>query len=176
MKKFIAALAILVGLHANAGIISVNVEPSVSLGNSLEVTLLGTAFDAFDTLSFALEFDTSLFSYDDTSLTGALYDASDFFYDVTEEFYGMQFTFINDSLVPAGDLVLAKFNLISLLPGNTDFSLVDIVAENFLEGLIVDIVSGDVVSSEVTAAVSAPASLGLFAIAMFGLVGLRRKA
>ena len=176
MKKIIAALAILVGFQTQAGIISVQVDPSVSLGNTVEVTILGSAFDAFDTLSFELEFDTSVFTYDDTSLTGALLDASDFFYDVTEEFYGMAFYFLNDALIPSGDLILAKFNLLSVSQGSTDFSVVNIFAENFLDGLPVTADAGPTASAEVTNAVPVPATLGLFAVALLGFVRLRRKA
>lgn len=177
MKKLIVALAFFIGFNANAGLISVEVDsPNVSVGGVTELTILGSGFDPFDTFSFELEFDTSLFSIDLASMVSDLGDASDFIFEVTEQSYGIALSFSNFALFSASDFVALHLNLIAIAQGSTSFSLVNVIVEDFFGQGPIDFDSQSAPGVEVTAAVSAPATLTLFAVALFALAGFRRKA
>jgi hypothetical protein len=172
MKKLIAALAFFVGFSANAGLISVAIsDTDVAVGDALEVTVTGSGFDPIDFFSFELEYDTSLFMFDSLSLSGVLLDTSDFLYEVNEEFYGLAVTWFNiDFVAVDSPFVAAKFNLIAKAAGSTEFNLVNVFATEDAE------VDPQSYAAANVSAVPAPATLGLFGLALLGLISLRRKA
>lgn len=166
MKKLLAALALFVGLNANAGVISVSVSnANVAVGDTVEVSIWAQDFEPLNYLYFELEYNVDLFAFVPASLTGVLSDSSDFLYTVDEYFYGLAASWDNDNNISEGNFLAAKFNLTAISQGYTDFSLVNVFA-------FVDAEAGQGAS----ASVPAPATYGLFTLALFALVGLRRKA
>ena len=171
MKKFIAALALFVGLSANANIISIELgDTNIAVGETVTVSLLATGFEDFDTFDFNFDFDTSVFSYDASTLLSDL--SLGLVFEVNQVPDGMALSFFDFNIVN-GDFLLASFDLIAVDEGLTNFTLSDaIFADGPVTSLVVD-TSDAVVAS---ASVSAPATLSLFAIAILGLAGFRRKA
>ena len=171
MKKFIAALALFVGLSANANIISIEFgDTNIAVGETVTVSLLATDFADFDTFDFNFDFDTSVFSYDASTLLSDL--SLGLVFEVNQVPDGMALSFFDFNIVN-GDFLLASFDLIAVDEGLTNFTLSDaIFADGPVTSLVVD-TSDAVVAS---ASVSAPATLSLFAIAILGLAGFRRKA
>lgn len=179
MKKLIAVLTLFIGFSANAGLISVNLsDTSVAVGETTELSILGSGFEDFDTFYFELEYDTSLFSADLSSLVSDLQDASDFDFTFTQQVYGLALSFVNFALFEEADFNAATITLTALAQGSSSFDLVNVIVEDFFGAGAIDaqIDPQSPSSGEVTEAVSAPATLGLLAVALFGLVGLRRKA
>ncbi|WP_158970445.1 hypothetical protein [Paraglaciecola sp. L3A3] len=182
MKKFIATLALFVGLQANAGIIGLELsDTNTNVGENVQVTLSGTGFDAFDTFNLEVEFDTSLFSFNPLSVGGDLFDAIPFIFEVTEQAYGIAISFIDFIPFVGGDFTIATFDLTAMAKGDTDFELANIEAYDYFapidaaEEANLD-VSIAIADSTTSTEVSAPATLGLFALATFGICALRRKA
>jgi hypothetical protein len=173
MKKLVAALTLFLGLQANAGVISIELSnDNVNVGDVVEVTVLGTGFDAFDTLNVDIEFDTGLFSVDELSLGGDLFAADPFASFFSAQAFGAAFSFLSFDLFAGGDFTIATFDVTAIAAGETEFLLTNILASDFLLGPV-DAVEAD---EDVIAEVSAPATLGLFVIALMGLCGLRRQA
>lgn len=173
MKKLIAVLAFFVSLSANANIITVNLsETDVEVGDTVTVSLLADNFDYFDTFDFKFDFDTSIFSYDPTSL---LSNVSAGILEVNQVANGMALTFVDFFTAYEGNLLLASFNLTVIGAGTSDFSFSDVYFEDAAFQSVLTVDSSSSASAEANA-VSAPATLGLFAIALFALAGFRRKA
>jgi hypothetical protein len=173
MKKFIAALALFVGLSANANLISIELgDTNIAVGETVTVSLLAAGFADFDTFDFDFDFDTSVFSYDASTLLSDL--SLGLLFDVNQVPDGMALSFFDFNLVN-GDFLLASFDLIAVDEGFTNFTLSDaIFADGPVTSLVVD--TSDAVAASVSVSVSAPATLSLFAIAILGLAGFRRKA
>lgn len=171
------ALAFFVSLNTQAGVISVELsEQNLSAGDIVEVSILGTGFSEFDSLSVDLEFDTSLFSFDEFSLGGDLFNADPFGLIVSEQPFGVALTFLSFIPFIGGDFTIATFDLIAITGGETDFSLKNEIAGLFDPILFDSVdVGATAVDSKLVASVSAPATLGLFALAGLGLMSLRRK-
>lgn len=170
MKKLIAIFALFVGLSANANMISIEIsDTNVSVGEVVSVNLLATNFEDFDTFDFDFDFDTSVFNYDPTSLASAL----DFglVFEVNQVADGMALSFL-DFFPVSGSFLLASFDLIAVGEGSTSFSFSDVSFSDsfFATDLEVNTSARD------AAKVSAPATLGLFAMAAIALIGFRRKA
>ncbi|KXI28596.1 PEP-CTERM sorting domain-containing protein [Paraglaciecola hydrolytica] len=179
MKKLIVVLAFFIGFNANAGLINVDISnPTVSVGGTTELSILGAGFDPFDTFEFQLEFDTSLFSIDLVSMVSDLGDASDFIFEVTEQSYGIALSFINFDLFTSSEFIAAKINLTAIAKGSTSFNLANVIVEDFYgQGPIDFDIDGQLPAGvDVTGAVPAPATLGLFAVALTAFAGFRRKA
>jgi hypothetical protein len=176
MKKFICALTFIIGFSVNAGTITIELSDSnVNVGDSVQVSLLATGFDPFDTFDFDFDFDISLFSYDDTtSLTSDLLAVPPFAFDVNQVPDGMALSFLDFNLYAGGDFLLASFDLLALAPGDSLFSLSDLLFSDSSTSTI-DVNSDSVAQSSVTT-VSEPGSLALFGLAGLALFGFRRKA
>ncbi|WP_158965819.1 PEP-CTERM sorting domain-containing protein [Paraglaciecola sp. L3A3] len=175
MRKLIVALALFVGLQANAGVISVELDAD-NVSDVVEVTVLGSGFDAFDVLNLDLEFDTSLFSLDEFSLGGDLFAADSFGTFLSAQSFGAAFSFVSFDLFAGGDFTIAKFDLTAIGTGVSDFVLTNLLAENFFGAGPIDAVQADVDVVASVSEVPAPATLGLFAIVGLALFGFRRKA
>lgn len=144
MKKIIMLLVALIGFNANAGVIKIDVDsPEVSAGESVTVSLIANDFSEFDSFDFDLNFNTDIFTFDETSFTSDLpaFDGV-LFGLLVEEVHPLGFdkhiamSFFD--LFPAsGDFVLAKFELIALTAGLSEFSLSD--ASFFGAGLPLDV-------------------------------------
>lgn len=164
MKKLIAALALFVGLNVNAGLISIVIsDTNVDIGETVSVTLNATGFGDFDTFDFDFDFNTSIFSYDASTLVS---DLSSGIFEVNQvDGEGMALSFL-DFAPRSGDFLLASFDLIAQSAGVATFSMGDALFGD----LIIDI------SATQSVQVSTPATLGIFTIAAFAFAGFRRKA
>lgn len=110
--------------YANAGTINSSVDRvSVNTGDIIEITLLATSFDAFDVFDLALEFDTSLFTYEPNSLVSDLPSSAPFGLFVNEVADGVALSFADFFPYTGGDFLLANFTLTALEVGFTDFTL-----------------------------------------------------
>lgn len=173
MKKFIAALALFVGLSANANVINIAVSDSnVALGETVSVSLIASGFEDFDSFDFDFDFDTSVFSYDSSSLISDL--SFGLAFEVNQVADGMALSFFDFSPVN-GDFLLASFDLIALSSGFSSFSIGDLLFSDTIFQTDLVVTADNTLEVEVSD-VPAPATLGLLTLALFGLVGLRRKA
>ena len=189
MKKLIAALTLFVGLSAQASLLSVLVsDTDVAVGESFDVTIAANMTEDFNFLSFQLDFDTSMFDLVASSLSSEFSGLVSPFGLLEMNFtdFGFAFFFAEDFLEPdlgAGEYQAAKFTLTaksaSAVPATFAF------ADGIYAPLAGNAASDDVsiipdpqqgTASVAVNAVPAPATLGLLAIALFGLVGMRRKA
>jgi len=176
MKKLITALVFFIGLHAQAGLISVELDNiNVNVGDVVGVTIVGTDFDAFDALNVDVEFDTTLFSLDELSLGGDLYDTADFTSFLSSQSFGAAFSFLDFAPFAGGDFIIATFNITALELGTSKFTLANISASDFFSGAIDASASTDVVNGTISTSVPAPQSLALFALTLVGLFGFRQK-
>lgn len=186
MKRLIAALTLFVGLSAQASWLSVWVsDTNVAVGESFDVVVTADMSAPFSFLSFQLDYDISLFEV----ATGF---SSAFSSLVPEPFYlETQFTDFGFALyfdydpfdgleLPVGEYEAARFTLTAKTasPEFATFSFADgiyapVASNAAFEELDI---SPDPLNGSASVAVPAPATLGLFAMALFGLVGLRRKA
>ncbi|MDU0353910.1 hypothetical protein RS130_08200 [Paraglaciecola aquimarina] len=173
MKRLLAILTLFVGLNVQAGIISLNIsDENVKLDDSVLVTLSGSGFDPFDSLSLDIEFDTSVFKFDALSVEGDLLNAAPLIFEVTEQMFGVALTFVDFVPFAGGNFTLATFNLTANAVGSTHFVLTNAIASDFLSGPV----QADVVSRSASAAVvSAPATVSLFIIALLSLVIFRAR-
>lgn len=189
MKKLIAALTLFVGLSAQASLLSVLVsDTDVAVGESFDVTIAANMTEDFNFLSFQLDFDTSMFDLVASSLSSEFSGLVSSFGLLEMNFtdFGFAFSFAEDLFEPelaAGEYQAAKFTLTakaaSAVPAT--FAFADGIFAPLAGNAAFDDVSisPDPQQGQASVAVNAvpaPATLGLFAIALFGLVGLRRKA
>ena len=154
MKKIIMIWALLVGFNANAGMINIELSKShVTLGESIEVQLVTSAFDNFDAFGFKLLFDTSVLHFDSATLTSDLSASLTPFgvFHAAQRSNWVEFSF-NDFLpVSSGDFLLASFDLVAIGEGSTDISFTDVVFfEPFPSASTLNI------NSDATATVSVP--------------------
>ena len=175
MKKLIAALALFVGLSANASVITIEISDTyVDVGETVSVSLLATGLSDFASFSLSFDFDTSVFNYDPSSLvTGLNLDPSFSDFGGTQKGDSLNLSLFSlfDSF--SGDFLLAKFDLIAVAGGLSSFGLSAPVFEgSFIPSTVLDVDTSDTGLTKV----SAPATLGLLAMAGLALVGLRRKA
>lgn len=193
MKKIIAILALLICVNAQAGIISLDIsDTNISSGNTTQVSLVATSFDAFDAFSFDVEFDTNLFTLNNSSIGGSLFDFAALdplgttIFSVAQESFGVSIAFSAlFSQFTESNFTAVSFNLTAIENGVTNFSLTKVLAGAVdifnpfgasvpisAEGNNVDIA----VSVSESVSVPAPASIGLFVIALIALMRIRNKA
>jgi hypothetical protein len=179
MKKLIAVLALFIGFTANANMISVLVDAdALTLGETVEVTVMADITQDVDSFSFQLDFDTSLFSYDFASFYSDLEFFADFGLIQGPEDYGFSLALVNYfTVVPIGEYIAARFTLTAIAKGVSSFEIADVVAGlyDFNEDDVLPVQFG-VEQRNASVGVPAPATLGMFAVAVFGLISLRRKA
>jgi hypothetical protein len=186
VKKLIVSLMFFVGFSAQASLISASVsDTDVVVGDTFELTILADMTEDFDTLGFELEFDSALFSYVDLSFSSDLTALSDLFFGNGVESYGFGFSFLNFSPLFAGEYTALTITLKALaVTDNFTFNVTNVNAA------IQDIFTGSIVTQQISfdsaiapsvnvseaKAVSAPATLGLFAALLIAFGAIRRKA
>jgi hypothetical protein len=175
MKKLIVAFALFVSLSANASIISIDIsDPSVSVGEKISVSLIASGFEDFDTFDLDFDFDTSVFSYDPSSLVSDL--ITGFTFEVNQVPDGMALSLFNFTAFN-GDFLLASFDLIAISEGITQFTFSDaLFSDTFVETVLVVDISDSDLAEVVAAEVSAPATIGMFAGLLLAVVALRRRS
>lgn len=174
MKKLIVALAFFIGFNANANLITVAVsENAVSVGDTIQVTVSANMLEDFDTLGFELEFDSAFEYVDSTFYSDLDYTGGVF---AGPQSYGFAFSFLDFFAASAGNYILAQFNLTATAGAYSGFDLVNVIAGlyDYSTGTIDNVVV-QVDANSPSVAVSAPATLGLFAVALVAFAGFRRK-
>ncbi|MFW8590610.1 hypothetical protein ACOI22_07405 [Glaciecola sp. 2405UD65-10] len=178
MKTLLIALSLLVGFSANANIISVSVDNTeVQVGESIDASVVVDMTDAFDTLYFELEFDTSVFEYDANSFSSNLDFA--FIAELTSQTYGVSFYMLDFIGAFPSNYVASSFSLTAISEGVTSFDIVSFVAGLGGSDTATPISIDTTVptTTEVSpAVVSAPSAIALFAAAVLAFAGFRRKA
>ncbi|MBU3022048.1 cohesin domain-containing protein [Aestuariibacter sp. A3R04] len=174
MKWLIALCILSVGLPAYAGIISVELSDSqLSVGESVDVSIQGTGFSAFDSLNVELEFDTDMFDFNVASVGGDLMDASPFILDVSPQPYGIALSFLDFTPYTGGNFTVATFSLTALVTGETAFKLVNALAGDFFTGPLAVEISPPAVTARVTE-VPGPATFGLLSVILVVMLGMRK--
>jgi len=183
MKKFIAMLTLLVGFNANAGLLTIDLSTDeVSVGESVLVTINASDFEESANFYLDFNFDNSLMSFNESSLSSGLTlanDNPDFNgLGVTAESFGLNLNFItdDDSLMAAGDFVLASFNLVADAAGSVDLSVSNLFDDWSFVDHTVAFSGAESVTVNSSVAVSEPSAAFMMMLAGFALVSSRRKA
>lgn len=179
MKTLLIALSLLVGFSANANIISVSVsDTEVQVGESIDVSVVVDMTEAFDALSFELEFDKSVFEYDASSFNTDF--ALAFLPIPSSQPYGFAFSMSDFFGFLPGNYFASTFSLIAISEGVTSFDLMNFVAgfggSATIEPTSIDASMPPAITEVTPAAVSAPSAIALFAVAVLAFAGFRRKA
>ncbi|QHJ09995.1 hypothetical protein FX988_00204 [Paraglaciecola mesophila] len=180
MKKLIALITLFIGLQAQAGLISLELDSNdVSMGDTIELSIIGSGFSSFDSLSVNVEFDTALFELDESSLGGDLFDTSPFRFVVSSQIFGVALSYLDFAAFMGGDFVIARFNLTATALGQSSFLLSDMVAGEFFSGPLMVISESDPIAVTISATeVSEPNSLAVLltlGFVLMGVRGLKRK-
>lgn len=186
MKKFIAMLTLLIGFNANAGLLTIDISSDdVSVGDSVVVTISASNFDDSDMFWFDFNFNNSIMSFNDSSLSSYLTlvdDNADFNgLAVTPEDYGLEFYFSTDDFLlnASGDFVLASFNLLADAAGVVDFSIFGLSVYGEFEETdpyTVAFTGSDSVNvSANSVSVSEPSTVFMMMFASLALVSARRQ-
>lgn len=112
MKTLFSVLLLLIGLQANAGILTVDVsESELNIGDTFEVSINASGFgDVY--FDFDLSFDDSLFSFDQSTLVSDLdLDPLTSFFVVSPQSDHIAFS---DPFGFSGDALIARFTLTAL--------------------------------------------------------------
>ena len=175
MKNLLMALLLTIGFQANAGLISLNVSSgNVAVGESISVDIIASGFTDSDTFNFDLNYDTSVFSFDSTSLLSDLSLSNPLAIFEVNEFTGyLAFSFLDfDSF--SGDFTLASFTLNTLSEGNSQLVFDNV---SFYQGgfspITVD--SSSSVSIQAQQATSVPEPAMLFMLPLAFVLMMRKK-
>jgi hypothetical protein len=173
MKKIFAILILCINCHANASLIEVVVsDNAIKLGERIEVNLLASNFESFDTFGFDILFDTSIVSFDTSTFTSDLFAELTVFgiFEATPLAGGVAFSFSDFSPLDTSDFLLASFELVGLGAGITSLSLANVeFFEPFPSSTLLP-VDG---SSTASIAVSEPPAFAL--LLMAGVCMLRAR-
>lgn len=183
MKNLLKPLMILMliaGFNAKAGLIEVEVDQNeVALGSSVTVSLIASGFDEFDLFDLDFFFDTSLFTYDSASLLSDLpLDDGLFTLGLLAEQQSdhLALSFFDFLPFAGSDFLLAKFDLVSLGNGTSDFSIANASFDNLFGPLAVVHSSVQQVRVNNSTAVPEPATWALLSLASLFLFARRRRS
>jgi len=181
MNKFFMITAFILSIvlsgQVSAGMITVSVDQdSVTVGESVELTLSATDFDEFDVFDLDINFNTALFNLMPQTFESDLPDFSLLWNQVTN---GVAISFV-DFFPSSGDFLLAKFELTALESGSTNF---DVVVDEFSLSDPLDIfapatpvhaqVSGQ--ASTLVTSVSEPGMLSIMFLSLIALISRNKK-
>ncbi|MBT0585316.1 PEP-CTERM sorting domain-containing protein [Alteromonas oceanisediminis] len=181
MKQLFLVVALMWTSMASANIIEISTdEVNVVAGNEVNYSIRLVDFEEFDFLTFSLNFDDVLLSFNSSSISSdfaivdffTTFDGLDVFEDASTLFFTLNSDFMMGETF-AGSYLLASFsfdanaNGVALFGG--EFSAIDSLSLNFTE---ITPPSFTVASS---ATVSEPSTIALFAgLLMAGLVARRK--
>ncbi|MDO6537292.1 cohesin domain-containing protein [Alteromonas stellipolaris] len=176
MKKLFTFITLLIGFQAQAGLISIELDTSnVIVGDTVEVSVIGTGFTSFDTLSLDIAFDTDLFELDALSIGGDLYDSLPFIFNVTPQAFGVAVAYLDFVAFSGGDFTIVRFNVNALDAGQSNFNMENIIAAEFVAGeLDVAIGSGQASATVNAVNVIAPNTLSIILMVAITFMGVRR--
>ncbi|WP_032094707.1 MULTISPECIES: PEP-CTERM sorting domain-containing protein [unclassified Alteromonas] len=182
MKKILASLFLFVTMQANASLISLSVSDNdIDVGETVTVSVLADMTEAFTGFQLQLEFDNTIFEFVDGTFSSDLTPFSDFIFLFGDESYGFSIDFANFLEVSAGEYSVLEIELRGLKSVTGSTIGFGTVAASFIDPNTPDVnIATDTVPALVNVNnavdVPAPASLGLMAMAIAGLVSVRRKA
>jgi hypothetical protein len=180
ISKIIAVFAIFVGLQASANVIEIELDKTqVGPGEILNVNLVATFTDPVDEFNFDFLFATDIFSFvTGTETTNLPNDGSDAIFEIADNLIGVGLGFIDFSGGFLDGEYFINFDLMANLAGESSFDLVVNTLYSYFEDQDYQLETVEQKSATVPepVTVSAPATLGLFAIALFAFAGFRRKA
>ncbi|MGJ8678803.1 cohesin domain-containing protein [Paraglaciecola sp.] len=167
--KMMMVAALLIGFKAQANLITIDMDDTdVAVGETVNVSLFASFTDAVDTIDFNFNFDNSLFSFVTDS------ESSDLFFDgifgATPNADGLGLGFISLFGPISGEFLFASFQLERTQAGDSEFSLETRTLANVFD-------NGNTAPNFdlQVSVVSAPATLGLFALAGLAMMRLRRN-
>lgn len=133
-------LALIANFNVNAGMITIDTsDTAVEAGDAITVNLLATDFAPIDTFGFRLNLDTSVFSFNPTSLMSGLSLSNPFGFLEVNAFDGyIAFSFLDFDPIISPDFTLASFTLTAQSIGASDisFSQVEFFQGGFLPVVI----------------------------------------
>jgi hypothetical protein len=175
MKRFLMItafiLTIVLSTQVKAGLITVSVDQNnVSIGETIELTLTATNFDAFDIFDLEVNFDTALFSFIPQTFESDLPDFGMLWNQVSN---GVAISFV-DFLPASGDFLLAKLELTALQVGSNHF---DLVVNEFALSDPIDILSPATpvdaqVSGQAFTSVTSVPEPGMLSMMLLGFMAL----
>jgi len=177
MKKFIALLTFLLGLNANAGLISVDIsDADVSVNDSILVTINAVGFGLTDMIEFDLEYDDSLFNFDSASLTSdlVLFDGLDplLGLEVAAQAFGLSFDYTGAPI--SDNFVLASFNLTATALGQSMFTISNSFDYSVFDEYAIEYTSDNNISVAAKS-VPEPTSIAVFLLAGLALLTNRKS-
>jgi hypothetical protein len=172
-NKLLAVLTLFVGFQVNANMIEIELDSTqVQPNDILSINLITNFTDPVDEFDFDFLFDTSVFSFvagsESTDLPNDGFDA---IFSIAGNATGLGLGFIDFSSFLSGEYFIS-FDLKANVAGASTFDL----AVNTLYSFIADQDYQLAAVEQKSATVSAPATLGLFVIALIAFAGFRRKA
>ena len=190
MKKILASLFLFVTMQANASLISLSVSDNdIDVGDTVTVSVLADMTEAFTGFELQLEFDNTIFAFVDGTFSS---DLSPFFVSIfgeelgSEQEYGFDVFLNGFDEVSADKYTVLEIELRGLKSATGSTIGFGNVAASFIDPNTFEIIDLNIGTdaSTVPASVNvnnavdvpAPASLGLMAMAIAGLVSVRRKA
>jgi hypothetical protein len=174
INKLIAVLAIFVGFQASANVIEIELDKTqVGPNEILNVNLVANFTDPVDEFDFDFLFDTSVFSFVDGSASTDLpNDGFDTIFSIAANPTGVGMGFIDFVGGFLDGEYFINFDLMADAAGDSSFDLAVNKLYSFYEDQDYQLAAVE----QKSATVSAPATLGLFVIALIAFAGFRRKA
>lgn len=187
MKKILASLFLFVTMQANASLISLSVSDNdIDVGETVTVSVIADMTEAFTGFQLQLEFDKTIFGFVDGTFSSDLTALSDLAFLSGDESYGFSIDFANFSEVSAGEYTVLEIELLGRKNAIGSTIGFGTVAASFLDFFTSEVREVNIATDAGTVPASvnvnnavdvpAPASLGLMAMAIAGLVSVRRKA
>lgn len=187
MKKILASLFLFVTMQANASLISLSISDNdIDVGETVTVSVIADMTEAFTGFQLQLEFDNTIFDFVDGTFSSDLTASSDLVFLSGDESYGFSIDFANFSKVLAGEYTVLEIELRGLMSAIGSTIGFGTVAASFIDPITFEVSEVSIATDAGTVPASvnvnnavdvpAPASLGLMAMAIAGLVSVRRKA
>lgn len=183
MKQLFLAIALMWASVAQASIIEISTEQvDVTTGDEVSFTINLVDFEEFDFLTFSLDFDETLLSFDASSLSSdfvivdllTAFDGLDFFEDKGSLLFSLTADFLSNETFQ-GAAMLATFNFSAINTGLANFTPLFEDRDSLSLGAVELDAQTFRVASDPTA-VAAPATIGMFAGLMLALVAIRRRS
>lgn len=190
MNKILASLFLFVTMQANASLISLSVSDNeIDVGETVTVSVIANMTEAFTGFELQLEFDNTIFAFVDGTFSSDLSPFIDpFFVDElgSEQGYGFDVFLNGFDEVSADEYTVLEIELRGLKSAIGSTIGFGTVAASFFDFTTSEVNEVTIATDAGTVPtlvnvnnavdVPAPASLGLMAMAIAGLVSVRRKA
>lgn len=174
---------LVMGFNANASLISVDIsDTSINVGDTISVTINAVDFEATENFAFDFSFMGSIFNLDSSSMISDLAIVGPVsgldgisIEQVAAGLIGFDFVnFFSGAANPAGDFVIAAFNLTAIAQDINTFDLTNFWSDGASSHYDTIYTSGDQVTVSAATAVPEPTSI-LLMLAGVMLISARRK-